>query len=146
MRMFVKKPGLYLSGAIEFADDAFGWRWKMERALQHLYNVIIPYSADPPHKKNERKYQYWVQETFIFPDLAHVSLCPEFFVKLDKGVFKGAGTTSELTMACWMRKNIVAFLDGITVDELPGWMLGCLADSLFVDSIDDAIEHYRKLG
>ena len=65
-----------------------------------------------------------------------------FFVKIDKAVFKGAGTISEITTAAWMGKDLVVLLEGVKLTDIPEWTLGCLAGATFVDSIDEAINLY----
>ena len=82
---------------------------------------------------------------FVIPDMSDVARSKYFFIKIDKGVLKGAGTISELSLAAWMNRDIVAMLDGVSLDELPGWMCGCLAKAHMVVNIKEAIEYYKSL-
>jgi len=41
---------------------------------------------------------------------------------------------------------MIAMLDGVKLEILPTWMLGCLAPAEFVESIDDAIEMYKVIA
>jgi hypothetical protein len=138
------KSALYLSGSMEYSDDPNTWRKKMFRNLHHHYRVIIPNKADIPFSKDDPEYKIWMKEKFIMPDMINVSTAKHFFVKIDKGVFQGAGTISEITTAAWLGKDMVAFLDGILETEIPSWTLGCLDGAIFVSSIDEAITFFKK--
>jgi hypothetical protein len=140
------KPGLYTSGAIEASSDPLSWRKKMYKELHKKYNVIIPDPMMPPFSKTDEEYPEWVRQNFIMPDMHDVATSRYLFVLLDKAVFKGAGTISEVSLACWLGKEIVYVLDGIMKKDLPGWVLGCLADAVQLQSIDDAIEYYKIKG
>ena len=138
------KRSVYTSGAIEASPDPDSWRKKMYRALHKQYKVIIPDTLDCPFNKDDEEYPQWVKDNFIMPDMHDVATSQEFFVLLDKAVFKGAGTVSEMTLACWLGKDIVYMIaDDIQRSEMPGWALGCLTGATQVDSIDDAIKYYK---
>ena len=139
------KSQLYLSGSIEFNKDPDTWREKMFHALKRKYKVLIPWEDDPPAKKGTPEYRNWIFENFITPDMSDVARCKYIFVRLDKGVFKGAGTISELALAAWLNKHIVVMLDGIKEEDIPGWTCGCLRDAVFVKTVDEAIEYYKEL-
>lgn len=138
------KPALYLSGSIEKSEDPDTWRKKMFRELHSYYKVIIPNKADLPFEKDDPEYKTWMKNKFIMPDMISVSTSKYFFVKIDHQVFQGAGTISEVTTACWLGKDIIVFLDGITEKEIPSWTLGCLDGVIFVSSINEAIEIYKR--
>lgn len=138
-----RRHAIYLSGAIEYAADANSWRNKMYKELSNFYDVIIP-NSNCPYEKTDKEYRSYIKQNFIVPDMISVTISEYFFVKLDPGVFKGAGTISELTTACWMGKHIAYFLDGIKEEEIPGWTLGCLHNAQQVISIDSAIEMYKR--
>jgi hypothetical protein len=138
------KPGIYLSGSIEFNRDPDSWRKKMNRGLCQTYEVIIPDTMHPPFDKTDPEYYKWTRDNFILPDMAAVAGAPYFFVKLDKGVFKGAGTISELSLASWLGKDIVYWVDGIKDSDIPGWTLGCLTGGTRVNNVEEAIEVYRE--
>ena len=138
------RPGLYLSGSMEYSSDSCTWRKKIYKALHSYYKVIIPNKVDLPFDKDDPEFKVWMREKFVIPDMINVSTSKFFLVKLDKEVFQGAGTISEITTACWLGKDIVAFLDGITEKEIPAWTLGCLEGALFVKDVDAAIDLYKK--
>ena len=138
------KPSLYLSGSMEHSSDPDTWRKKMFKVLHPHYKVIIPNKADLPFEKTDPEYKVWMREKFVMPDMISVSTAKYFFVKIDKGVFQGAGTLSEITTAAWLGKNMVVFLDGVSETEIPSWTLGCIEGAIFVNSIDDAIVLYKK--
>jgi hypothetical protein len=138
------KASIYASGAIEASADPDTWRKKLYRGLHKYYNVIIPDTIDCPFTKEDEEYAQWTKENFIMPDMHDVATSREFFVLLDKAVFKGAGTVSEMTLACWLGKEIVYMLNGIELKDIPGWAIGCLAGAVEVKSIEDAIEYYKR--
>jgi len=138
------KPGLYLSGSIEYSKDYKGWRNKMFKALHSYYKVIIPERANCPFDAADPEFKAWIKENTVMRDMINVSTSQFFFVKIDRAVLKGAGTISEITTAAWLGKNMLVLLDGLTEEKLPTWMLGCLANADFVNSIDEAIGVYRK--
>ena len=138
-----RKNTIYLSGSIEASTDPLSWRKQMFRALHKKYNVIIPDPMQPPFDKTDEEYPDWVRQNFIMPDMHDVATSRYCFVLLDKAVFKGAGTISEIALACWLGKEIVYMLDGITKEEMPSWVLGCLADAIEVKSIEEAIDYYE---
>ena len=115
----------------------------MFKELKKDYNVIIPKVAFCPYTKEEEKYKEWIKINFVIPDMEDVLKSEYFFVKLDKGVARGSGTYGELTIAGYLNKSIVYFLDGIKETDIPGWSLGCLANAIKVESIDDAIKYYK---
>ena len=137
------KPGLYLSGSMEYSKNYKRWREKMYKNLHHFYKVIIPDKAECPFDKSDLEFKHWMKEKIVVKDMIDVSTSQYFFVKIDKAVLKGAGTISEITNAAWLGKNMLVMLDGIREDHLPSWMLGCLANAEFVNSIDEAIGVYR---
>ena len=138
------KPGLYLSGSIEFSKNFKRWREKMFKKLHLHYKVIIPEKADCPFEKTDPEFKAWIKEYTVIKDMINVSTSQYFFVKIDKAVLKGAGTISEITTACWLGKDLVVFLDGVKEETLPTWMLGCLANAEYVTSIDEAISLYER--
>lgn len=136
------KPGLYLSGSIEYSKNYKRWREKMYKNLHRYYKVIIPEKAHCPFDKSDPEFKFWIRENTILKDMINVSIAQYFFVKIDRAVLKGAGTISEITTSAWLGKNMLVMLDGLQEENLPTWMLGCLANAEFVKSIDEAIEYY----
>ena len=130
---------------MEYNKDPTTWRQKMYEALRYKYHVIIPWMCEPPFKKGESKYSKWVYHNFVVPDLSDVTRSQYFFIRIDPGVLKGAGTISELSLAAFLNRHIVAVIDRVERKNLPGWMLGCLVKAHFVLNINSAIEYYKKL-
>ena len=143
--METSKPALYLSGSIEKSDDPDTWRKKMYKALHKKFKVIIPDKADIPFNKDDPEYKTWMKAKFVMPDMISVSTSKYFFVKIDHGVFQGAGTISEITTAAWLSKHMVVFLDDVKETEIPSWTLGCLDGAIFVTSVESAISHYLSI-
>jgi len=143
--MNINNPNLYLSGSIEFAKNPDSWRNKVFKALHKQYNVIIPKAIEPPFEKTEEEYKGWIKESFIMPDMTNVATSKYILVKIDTAVFKGAGTVSEMSLACWLGKDIVYVLDNIEEKDMPGWALGSLANAKKVASINEAIDYYKKI-
>ena len=135
------KPMIYLSGPIEFSEDPDTWREKMFRKLHQKYDVVIPDPLKCPFKKTDPEYGSWVKKNFIMPDMSDVATCRHFFVYIDHAY--SSGTYGELSCAAWLGKEIVCFLDDVKKEELPMWIIGCLADATFVDSIEDGIKYYK---
>jgi len=137
------KPSIYLSGSIEYSKSPFSWRNKMYKDLHRFYNVIIPDKAsDCPFSRDDIEFKGWMKEKFVMPDMVHVATSQYFFAKIDKAVFDGAGTISEITTAAWLGKNMMIFIDKIKNKDIPSWTLGCLDGAEFVGSIEEAIEKY----
>ena len=139
------KPKIYLSGSIEFSKSHRAWRNKFYKALHRDYKVIIPEKANCPFEKSDPEFREWIHEHTVTRDMVNVATAQYFFVKIDKAVLRGAGTISEITTACWLGKHMIAMLDGVKLEILPTWMLGCLAPAEFVESIEDAIEIYKGI-
>jgi len=137
------KPKCYLSGSIEFAKDAVSWREYMFRELHYKYDVIIPDPIKCPFTKTDSECAEWVKQHYVMPDMADVSSCKHFFVIIDHAY--SSGTYGELSLASWLNKDIICFLDGVKLEELPLWIIGCLSGSKFVNSIEDAIKYYKEL-
>jgi hypothetical protein len=140
--MSVKKS-IYLSGPIEFTDDAYAWRNHMYRDLQAEYDIIIPDLIPCPYTKDENEYGAWVKKHFVLPDMKDVATSEKFFVYIDH--VYSSGTYGELSVAAWLGKDIVCFLDGVTLESLPMWVIGCLDGATFVNSIEDGIKHYKEI-
>ena len=138
------KPAIYTSGSMEFNKKCFVWRKKMNRALHHWYKIIIPDAIDCPFEKEDKEYSSWIKDFYIMPDMQSVATSRHFFVLLDQAVFKGAGTISELSLACWLGKEIVAVFDGITPKKIPSWIVGCLTGATVFKSVDEAISYYKE--
>lgn len=141
--MSVKKS-IYLSGPIEFTDNAYVWRNHMYRELHEYYDIIIPDLIPCPFTKGDSEYGAWVKKHFILPDMKDVAVCNNFFVYIDH--IYSSGTYGELSLAAWLGKDIVCLLDGVQLSSLPQWIIGCLCGSTYVNSIDDAIQHYKRLS
>ena len=139
------KMSLYTSGSIEYAGDPFWWRNILRKSLGRRYNVIIPMSMKSEYSKEDPRYRTWVKETFVIPDMNCVRDCEHFFIQICETTFKGMGTPSELSLAAWLGKPIVAWIDNVNLGTIPGWTLGCLDGATLVSSLDEAVEHYKML-
>jgi hypothetical protein len=139
------RDSLYTSGSMEYNKDPETWRERMQNALKHKVHVINPKIMEIPFNKDEDNYRDFVYRNFVMPDLSDVARCKYFFIKIDKAVFKGAGTISELSLAAWMNKHIVAMFDDIEMHECPGWLLGCLSNAYFVKDVEDGIAYYKSI-
>lgn len=138
---------IYLAGSIEFNDDHISWREKIVKSLKgYDYDIIAPIEQVCIYNKGTELYEKFVYENYIIPDITDVMTCDHFFIKLDKGVLKGAGSYAELTLASYLKKNLIYMLDGIEKIDLPGWCNGCLYNSKQVMSIDAAIEILKMKG
>lgn len=140
--MSVKKS-IYLSGPIEFTNDAYAWRNFMYKELHNDYDIVIPDIIPCPFNKGDEGYGAWVKKHFILPDMKDVMICNNFFVYINH--VYSSGTYGELSLAALLGKNIVCFLDGVVLKELPMWVHGCLSEAVFVNSIEDGIKHYKEL-
>jgi len=140
------KPAIYLSGSIEYSKTYKEWRNKFYKALHRKFKVIIPEKANCPFEKTDLEFREWIRNNTVNKDMVNVATSQYFFVKIDKAVLKGAGTISEITTACWLGKHMVALLDGVKAHTLPTWMLGCLAGTEFVGSIEEAIDLYQEIA
>ncbi len=141
--MSVKKS-IYLSGPIEFTDDAYAWRNHMYRECHELYDIIIPDLIPCPFTKGDDGYGAWVKKHFILPDMKDVAISNHFFVYIDH--IYSSGTYGELSLAAWLNKDIVCFLDkDVKMEELPMWIIGCLDGATFVNSVEDGIKYYKGL-
>jgi hypothetical protein len=138
------KESIYTSGAIEFTEDAYSWRKDVLKGLHEHYKVIIPDLIPCPFKKTDMEYPGWVKKHFIIPDMNDVATCNHIFVYLDH--IYSSGTYGELSLASWLNKDIVCYLDNeIKIETLPIWIIGCLNNATFVNSVDEGIEHYKSL-
>jgi hypothetical protein len=138
------KKSIYTSGPIEFSKDAYTWRNLMLRELHTMYEVLIPDCMPCPFNKTDPEYGGWIRKHYIMPDMKDVATANHFFVIID-GIYS-SGTYGELSLASWLNKDIVCFLDNdIKLESLPMWILGCLHGATFVDSVEDGIRHYKVL-
>lgn len=136
------KKSVYLSGPVELSRDPATWRNYVKKQLYEQYNVITPFGEFCPYSKDDQRYKDWIKEHFIIPDMNNVLISEYFCVKLDKDL--SAGTYGELTMAAFLGKDIVYFLDGIDESKLPGWIIGCFSNAKRVHSLDEIVKYYKR--
>lgn len=138
------KPKIYLAGAIQKSADPFTWRLELKKALGKEYDVIVPGDKLnlPPNPSLAQK-QKAIKYDIIIKDVCDVISCQELFVKIDPDVLKGAGTVSEITFGCIYNKPVVCWFDGITIQDVPGWVQGCLYGADMVSSINQAVALYK---
>jgi nucleoside 2-deoxyribosyltransferase len=136
------KPSIYLSGAIEKSKDPFNWRNEVKESLLQYYDVIIPDKIKVP-KKCSFLYKQKVINNIVIRDINNLIRCEHFLVKIDSAVLKGAGTLSEITFAAIYNKPIVCYFDDITIQDVPGWIQGCLYDATILNGVKDAIKYFK---
>lgn len=116
----------------------------MFRELHTMYDVIIPDQIKCPYVKTDREYGAWIKKHYVLPDMADVATSKYIFVLIDHAY--SSGTYCELGIASWLGKDIVCYLkDGIKIEELPMFIIGCLDGAKFVSSIEEAIKYYKGL-
>jgi hypothetical protein len=135
------KPKIYLYGAIERSDNPFQWRQEIKSKLEPDYDVIVPTGLELPPDCSFLDRQKVIKYDIVLKDINDVISCQEFFVKIDPAVLKGAGTLSEITFATIYNKPITCWFDGISIQDAPGWIQGCLYDTSVVSGIKEAIGH-----
>lgn len=141
------KKTIYTSGAIEFSKDPLTWRNQLVRALCKTYTVINPKEVFCPYTKSETEYKDFIFKSCVIPDMEFVMKCDYFFVKIDKNnITYASGTWGELSLAAYLNKHIVYYLDDVKEEEISGWVLGCLTKAIKVNSIKDAIDLYKQLA
>jgi len=140
------KESIYTSGSIEKNKDHGVWRNKLYKGLHRHYRVVIPTKSGCPFEKTDYEFKEFVHEKTVVKDMVDVLSARHFCVKIDPGVFGGAGTISEITIGSWFGKEMVYFLDGIEEVEIPLWTLGCLFGAHRVEDVDEAIEYYKELA
>ena len=138
-----EKPTVYTSGPIQNAKDAYSWRHKMVRELSDNYDVIVPDEKACPYQKTDDEYGAWIKRWYVLPDMAAVATSKHIFVLIDNNY--SSGTYSELSVAAWLGKDIVCCLDGVKLLDTPLWIRGCLDGATFVNSVDEGIQHYKRL-
>ncbi len=130
----------YLSGAMEFAkDEGAGWRGDMtlwlDRTLGHsVYNPVVESQSlmNEYGAKNYRelknshpqKYSDFIR-TCVDRDIDVVRNGVDYLICLwDEGVFKGAGTHAEVTLAYDCNKPVY-LINKLTASDLSSWVMAC---------------------
>ena len=141
------KPTLYLAGAIQHSPDAFSWREQLRDNLSELYDVIIPDSSNVLQGINDMSATYadLCHKHIVMKDMGIVANCDHFFALLDAPVFKGAGTISELSLACYLKKPVV-YMQDMPYANIPQWTRGCLRYALQLCEIDEVVTYYKRLS
>lgn len=138
------KPKIYLAGAIQKSADPFTWRLDFKKALENEYDVIVPGDKlDLPPNPSLAQKQKAIKYGIIIKDICDVISCQELFVKIDPAVFKGAGTLSEITFGCIYNKPMVCWFEDMGIKDTPGWVQGCLYGATMVDTLPQAIDHFK---
>ena len=133
---------VYLSGGMEYAEgEGIHWRrnlqdW-LERTLGHtVFNPNVEsdkfFSSRYPNlnfrklkKDNVPLYQEIVRH-LVEIDCKEIAERSDYVICLwDEGAVRGAGTKGELTMAKYFGKPVY-LVTSIPLDEIPGWVLGCV--------------------
>lgn len=139
----VKPARVYLSGGMEYASGE-GAQWRSE--LQQWLEKTLAQTVFNPNVESNRFFskQYpsidfrklKTQNLPLYREIARqlVELdCKEIAERSDyvicywdEGAAKGAGTKGELTMAKFFGKPVY-LVTSFPLDELPGWVLGCVS-------------------
>lgn len=130
----------YLSGAMEYAqDEGSGWRqnltWWLEEKLQHtVYDPVleseklsIKYNAGNYRswkKSDPRRYADFIRHC-LNSDLSIIEDGIDYVICLwNEGVFKGAGTAGEVTIA--YRSGLPVYVvNTLAPEDLSGWIMAC---------------------
>ena len=137
----------YLSGAMEYAgDEGAGWRsemtaWLKDHLLHDVYNPVL---ESEKLKNNHRAddYRIWKSEDpdryadfirkCVDHDLKAVSQESDYLICLwDEGVFKGAGTHGEVTMAYYSGVPVYV-VNKVPMVDFSGWIMAC-STNIFPD-------------
>ncbi|HEY6050332.1 MAG TPA: hypothetical protein VIZ58_03730, partial [Thermoanaerobaculia bacterium] len=151
-------PRVYLSGAIEHAEDlGTGWRARVGRFLEReLGHRVYDPSTDEKKDLSEEEragFRRWKTEDparfrsvvrkIIVWDLERVEFQTDYVVALwDAAAARGGGTAAEITLAHRLGKPVYLVL-GMPVREASGWILAA-ADQVF-DSFEDLEAALRKI-
>lgn len=164
--MIFNKCKVYLSGPMEYAaDGGEGWR---EVAEQHLllnnFDVFNPCKSsvrileqnkltDAAHYNELKKtiqdnnidYAKYLAVTkqFIVLDLLELRTSHIVLVKVDKTA--SGGTAGELTLAYHLGIPVVGFCTG-EINEVSGWILGCINDFHYLTKDQLADPLYQALN
>lgn len=130
----------YLSGAMEFADgEGADWREEITQWLdEHLgHSVIDPVveSASLAKKLNATDYRKWkiedhdryidfIRHAVDYDIDAVLTKCDYLICLWNEGVFKGAGTHGEVTLAYHIGKPIF-LINHVKPGDLSGWIEAC---------------------
>lgn len=149
----------YLSGAMEYAgDEGAGWReamtaWLLEALGHDVYNPVLE-SEKLTVKHNAQKYRQWKAPDpdryadfvrhCVDRDLEAIAGEIDYVICLwNEGVFKGAGTPGEVTMA--YNQGIPVYLvNRVPLMDFSGWIMACSTKifSDFEDMKDCLLKQY----
>lgn len=130
----------YLSGAMEYAGDGgTKWRegmtsWLLEELGHPVVNPVVE-SHKLTLKYNAHNYRQWKESEperyaefirhCVNRDLEAIAHEVDYVICLwNEGVFKGAGTHGEVTMA-YSRGIPVYLVNRIPLKDLSGWIMAC---------------------
>ncbi|MGA2622387.1 MAG: hypothetical protein ABSF91_00900 [Bacteroidota bacterium] len=137
-----KPARVYLSGGMEYADgEGAQWRNDLQPWLENTLGQSVFNPNVESNRFFSRKYpsidfrKLKTQDLPLYREIARqlVDLdCKEIAERSnyvicywDEGAAKGAGTKGELTMAKFFGKPVY-LVTSFPLDELPGWVLGCV--------------------
>ena len=131
---------VYLSGAMEFADDeGSGWRKDLTKWLDlnlghNVYDPVIQ-SAELIKKYGASDYRSW-KESDPKKYAEFIRICVDYDIETvrnridyliclwDNNVLKGAGTHAEVTLAYESNKPVF-LINKIPKVDLSGWIMAC---------------------
>lgn len=149
---------VYLAGGMEKTQDGRSWRIEATSKLKR-YNMQSwdPYKeeseiVDFSYVKNlintkdrEKNFEEFkeVMSKIVKYDLSVVrDQSDVLLVRFDESVLKGAGTKAEISVATLYNKPVHIWLDGLKMNRVPTWCLGCFDTISY--SLDDTILNLVK--
>ncbi len=128
-------PLIYLSGAIEYSvDKGKGWRIEITFPLREMgYRVVNPVDFNnvlvPPPDiweakvKDPKTHDAFLEQVATL-ELEWASKCDVLLAKVDQATLRGCGTYCEIAVAFYQNKEIILWLDGVSRQEVPGFLFG----------------------
>ena len=139
---------VYLAGGMEFAEDGKSWRNQSVIELARAgIDTWEPYEEEAKmfdehespvniikllDKEKDYLRLHQMMHTIVCMDLKVVSEeVDALMVKYDQSVLKGAGTHAEISVATMNTIPVHAWIDGLTLQEIPTWAIGCFSTISF---------------
>jgi len=150
---------VYLAGGMEFAKDGRSWRREAVSLLnKERIDTWEPYEEEAKMfngkespidtiKSLDKEIDYLrlhkIMRTIVKTDLTVVSQeVDAILVKYDHSVLTGAGTHAEISVATLNDLPVHAWLEGLTLQEIPTWAIGCFDTISY--SLRDAIKKVKE--
>lgn len=150
---------VYLAGGMEYAPDGKSWRDQAVEVLkQHNIRAWEPYKEEAKifkgkeapvnmikklDKHDDFESLHIIMRRIVRLDLEVVSTeIDAVLVKYDPSVLRGAGTHAEISVATFLGVPVHAWLDNLTLREVPTWAIGCFDTVSYTFS--DAIQNITR--